>query len=58
MNLGLLIFTVFLVLKLTHTVNWSWLWVTSPLWLPMAFIICFFVLMVLFAILCAIISAL
>ena len=24
---------VFVVLKLTHYINWSWLWVLSPLWL-------------------------
>lgn len=24
---------VFIVLKLTHVVNWSWWWVLSPLWL-------------------------
>lgn len=23
---------VFIVLKLTHTIDWSWWWVTSPLW--------------------------
>lgn len=22
----------FVVLKLTHVINWSWLWVTAPLW--------------------------
>jgi len=29
--LGLL-FIVFLVLKLTHVINWSWWWVTAPSW--------------------------
>ena len=24
---------VFMVLKLTHYIDWSWLWVLSPLWL-------------------------
>ena len=24
---------VFVVLKLTHYINWSWVWVLSPLWL-------------------------
>jgi hypothetical protein len=27
-------FIVFLVLKLTHNIDWSWWWVTSPLWIP------------------------
>ena len=29
--LGLL-FITFLVLKLTHVIDWSWWWVTAPLW--------------------------
>lgn len=24
---------VFIVLKLLHVINWSWLWVLSPLWI-------------------------
>lgn len=27
-----LLFITFLVLKLTHVINWSWWWVTAPLW--------------------------
>lgn len=27
------LFIVFLILKLTGVINWSWLWVTSPLWI-------------------------
>ena len=27
-----LLFIVFLVLKLTNVINWSWWWVTAPLW--------------------------
>jgi hypothetical protein len=26
------LFLIFLVLKLTHLITWSWLWVTAPLW--------------------------
>lgn len=29
----LLLFLVFLVLKLTSVIDWSWWWVTAPLWL-------------------------
>lgn len=28
-----ILFIVFLVLKLCNVINWSWLWVTSPLWI-------------------------
>lgn len=27
------IFVIFLILKLTNVINWSWWWVTSPLWI-------------------------
>jgi hypothetical protein len=30
---------VFIVLKLTKVINWSWWWVICPLWLPWAFAI-------------------
>jgi len=33
------LFVVFLVLKLTNNIDWSWWWVTSPLWLPLAIVI-------------------
>jgi aspartokinase-like uncharacterized kinase len=34
-SLSMIIFIIFLVLKLTDNIDWSWWWVTSPLWLPM-----------------------
>lgn len=36
MGIGMVLFIVFLILKLTGTINWSWWWVTSPLWIPLA----------------------
>ena len=35
-GLGGATFLVFLVLKLTGTINWSWWWITAPLWGPLA----------------------
>lgn len=38
--LAVLLFTVlFVALKLTNYIAWSWLWVLSPVWLPIAVII-------------------
>ena len=31
-----IVFLVFLVLQLTNVINWSWWWVTAPLWGPVA----------------------
>lgn len=25
-------FIIFLILKLDHAINWSWWWVTAPVW--------------------------
>lgn len=33
------LFIIFLVLKLTHIIDWSWLWVLSPLWIPVAVVV-------------------
>jgi hypothetical protein len=45
-----LIFTIFTILKLTNNIDWSWWWVTSPLWIPVAIAISivFFLLIVAF----------
>lgn len=38
----LVLFLIFLVLKLSGLIAWSWLWVCSPLWIPFAFaLVCF-----------------
>lgn len=36
MSLAVLLFVVFLVLKLVGVIAWSWLWVTAPLWIGFA----------------------
>jgi hypothetical protein len=36
LGLGTVLFLVFLILKLTGNIDWSWWWVTSPLWIPLA----------------------
>lgn len=32
---------VFITLKLTHYIDWSWWWVLSPLWLGLALVLAF-----------------
>ena len=32
---------VFIVLKLIGVIDWSWLWVLSPVWIPFAFSVLF-----------------
>ncbi len=44
LSLTAVLFVVFLVLKLTGNIDWSWWWVTSPLWIPLAFFVSIVVL--------------
>lgn len=41
--LNIYIFLLFLILKLTNVIDWSWLWVTAPLWLPVAVLSAFII---------------
>lgn len=36
------LFIVFLVLKLCGVIDWSWWWVTAPLWIEFAILAVFF----------------
>lgn len=38
-GLGTLLFILFLGLKLTGHIDWSWWWVTAPLWIPLAILL-------------------
>ena len=37
---------VFIVLKLTGNIAWSWWWVTAPFWAPFAAVTCLFLFFV------------
>lgn len=36
LGFGGLLTLLFITLKLTHNIEWSWVWVLSPLWIPYA----------------------
>jgi len=35
-SLATVLVAIFVVLKLTHVINWSWWWVFSPWWIGLA----------------------
>lgn len=39
---------LFIGLKLGHVINWSWLWVLSPIWISISLIIIIFILVVIY----------
>ena len=47
-----MLFLVFLVLKLTQVIAWSWWWVTSPLWIPVVLVLGILVITVIWATMC------
>ena len=30
---------ILVILKLTEVIDWSWVWVTSPIWIPIALVL-------------------
>lgn len=39
LGIGTVLFIVFLILKLTNVIDWSWWWVTAPLWIPLGLVV-------------------
>jgi hypothetical protein len=39
----------FIILKLTNVISWSWIWVLSPIWIPIALLLILFFFAVLIA---------
>jgi hypothetical protein len=33
---------VFIILKLTGYISWSWMWVLAPIWMPIALVVVIF----------------
>jgi hypothetical protein len=38
-SLEMVLFVIFLTLKLAGVIDWSWWWITSPLWIPVLFML-------------------
>ena len=38
-GIGMILFLIFMVLKLCNVITWSWLWVTAPLWIPLGIVV-------------------
>ena len=51
-----LLFLVFLVLKLTKVIDWSWWWITAPLWGPIAALLGLAFLAGLLVLICGVLS--
>ncbi len=56
LSLSLIIFVVFLTLKLSGVIDWSWWWITSPLWLPFALVLVVIGIISIFALIAVLIN--
>lgn len=43
-----LLVIAFIVLKLCKVIGWSWWWVLSPIWIPIALVLVVYALIILF----------
>ena len=43
-GIGMILFLIFMFLKFTNHIDWSWWWITSPLCIPVSFLILFFLI--------------
>ena len=50
-GLPMILFIVFLILRLCKVIDWSWWWVTSPLWIMALFVIMMMILYVIIGVL-------
>lgn len=39
LGLPMILFLIFLILKLTDHITWSWVWVLSPIWISAGLVI-------------------
>lgn len=37
--LGIILFLIFMTLKLCGVIAWSWIWVTAPIWAPVLIVL-------------------
>lgn len=39
---------VFIILKLTGVIDWSWAWILAPIWMPLCFALVILILLLVF----------
>lgn len=52
LGLGGVLFIVFLILKLTGVITWSWWWVTAPLWIGIPIVLGILAIVGIIALIC------
>ena len=55
-GLGTPLTVAFVVLKLCGVISWSWWWVFAPIWIPVAIIVLFFLILGIIGLCCGRVS--
>ena len=56
-GIGTVLAIVFMVLKLTGNIDWPWVWVFAPIWIPLALAVAILALYGLIVLIIAIVAA-
>lgn len=57
-GIGTILAIVFMVLKLTGHIDWSWVWVFAPIWIPLALVLAILIIYLLVVAIIAIVAIL
>lgn len=53
---GFLLAIIFLVLKLTHVIDWGWIWIFAPVWIPLGLAVAILIIYFLVVLIIALIA--
>ena len=54
---GFILAIIFLVLKLTHVIDWAWIWIFAPVWIPLGIALSILLVYLLIILIAVIITA-
>ena len=55
-GIGTILAIIFMVLKLTGNLDWSWVWVFAPIWIPIALAVGILVIYLIFILIVALVT--
>lgn len=54
---GFTLTLVFLILKLTHVIDWAWIWIFAPIWIPLGIVLTVLLLYYFIVLIVAVVTA-
>ena len=44
-GIGTILAIVFMILRLTGNIDWPWIWIFAPIWIPLALVLLIYIVM-------------